>query len=146
MLNVNLSDLIPGCKHFTWKEALWLPQWNRAADDTDGVTDEHLENIKNTAQWMDQIREYFGKPINVHCWLRPEKYNELVHGAKGSQHMIGHAVDFDVVGMSCDDARQKILDDGKLDEMGLRMEDMPGSNWVHLDDRAPGPGGRYFKP
>lgn len=147
MQSVNPSDKIPGCKYFTWKEALWLPQWNRMADETDGVTDEVLENVKVTAQWMDQIRDYAGAPIRVHCWVRPTAYNALVKGAASSQHIIGKAVDFDVKGISCNDFQQKMLADKKLEELNLRMEDNgPGAGWVHLDDRAPGPAGRFFKP
>lgn len=143
---MNLDDKITGCEFFKWREALWLPQWNRAANEEDGLNDEILENIKVTAAWMDEIRKHFGKPIKIHCWLRPEKYNALVGGGKTSQHLLGKAVDFHVVGMSCDDVRKALIDAGMLDSMKLRMEDLPGSNWVHLDDRAPGPSGRFFKP
>lgn len=144
---MNPQDNIPGCKHFTWKEALWLPKWNRMADESDGLTDEIKQNISRSAAFMDKVREYFGKPINVHCWLRPTAYNALVGGAKSSQHLVGNAVDFDIKGMSCDDVRARLLADGKLDEWNLRMEDNgAGSSWVHLDDRTPGPAGRFFKP
>jgi len=134
-------------KYFTYKEALWLPRWNRMATEEDGLTSEILDNIKNTAKWMDQVREYFGKPISVHCWFRPEAYNQLVKGAKTSTHLKGKAVDFDVKGLSCDEVREKLLADNKLEQLKIRMENNgQGSNWVHLDDREPGPAGRYFKP
>lgn len=142
---MNLQDKIPGSKHFTWKEALWLPQWSRAAEGAE-LTPEILETIERVASWMDTIREFFGKPINVHCWLRPDAYNALVGGAKSSVHRLGMAVDFDVVGLDCDTAKKMILDAGLLDSMQLRMEDIHG-NWVHLDDKPLSPGGhRYFKP
>lgn len=143
---MNLDDKIPGCEYFKWREALWLPQWNREANESDGLNDEILENIKVTAKWMDEIRKYFGKPIKIHCWFRPAKYNALVGGGKTSQHLIGKAVDFHVSGMTCDDVRKALIDANMLEDLGLRMEDLPGSNWVHLDDRAPGPSGRFFKP
>lgn len=143
---MGLTEKISGSKFFTNKEALWLPQWNRAACEDDGLTEELLNNIKETAQWMDKVREYFGKPIRVHCWLRPLEYNKLVKGAKSSQHLLGKAVDFDVVGMTCDDAKAKLLADNKLEEFGIRMEDNVGGSWIHLDSREPGPAGRFFKP
>jgi uncharacterized protein YcbK (DUF882 family) len=65
----------------------------------------------------------------------------------GSMHLKGRAVDFVVKGMSCDDFKKKMLDEAKLDEWNLRMEDNGlGANWIHLDDKAPGPSGRFFKP
>lgn len=143
---MNLDENISGSEHFKWREALWLPQWNREANEQDGLNSDILENIKVVAGWMDKIRKHFGKPVKVHCWLRPEKYNQLVKGGKTSQHLLGKAVDFHVSGMSCDDVRKSILDNGLLESLGLRMEDLPGSDWVHLDDRAPGPSGRFFKP
>jgi hypothetical protein len=141
---VNLSDKIPGSLYFTWKEALWLPQWNRAATE-DELTEEIKQNIISTARWMDAIRAFFGAPIVVHCWLRPDEYNKLVGGAKSSMHRLGKAVDFHVKGIKCDAAKQKLLNANMLENLNLRMEDIQGE-WVHLDDRAPGPSGRFFKP
>lgn len=141
------KELIPGCSHFTWREALWLPSWNRMAEESDGLTDEIKQNLISSFQWMETVRSYFDKPINVHVAYRPVAYNQQIGGALHSQHSVGCAVDFDVVGMSCDEVRAKILDEGKLDEWNLRMEDNGmGAGWIHLDSRAPGPGGRFFKP
>lgn len=133
-------------KHFTFKEALWLPQWERMADETDGLDETILDSLKVLFFKMDIVREYFGAPINVHVTYRPEFYNQLVHGAAQSSHKTGMAVDFHVSGISCDDARKKIMDESMLEIWGMRCENAPGSNWIHLDIRAPGPAGRYFKP
>jgi len=139
-------------QHFTFKELLWLPSWGRLANESDGLTDETLDRLVFMAQKLDVVREFFGKPINIHVWYRPHAYNALIGGKDNSAHMATQnahgvpltavqmeaAVDFDVEGMSCDDARQMILDAGKLPEWGLRMENNgPGSPWIHLDCRAP---------
>jgi uncharacterized protein YcbK (DUF882 family) len=160
MKSFNLSDHISA--HFTYKEALWLPRWGRAGSEQDGLTDEVLARVEFLLkEKMDAVREYFGRPINVHvCW-RPPAYNKLVGGAKKSAHLamvdyagnplapeaIEAAIDFDVEGLSCDEARQMILDDDMLETWGLRMENNPGSSWVHLDCREPLPGhSRFFSP
>ena len=139
-----LTDKITA--NFTWKDALWLPSWNRAATEEDGLTQKHLDNIKATAMWMQEVRDFFGKPIIVHCWLRPIKYNKQIGGSKNSSHLYGYGVDFHVKGIDCATAKKMILDAGLLDKKKLRMEDIKGE-WIHLDDRAVGASGkRYFKP
>jgi uncharacterized protein YcbK (DUF882 family) len=149
-------------KYFTVKEAIWLPQENRACSE-DELSDEIKENLIATFQWMDTVREYFGKPITVTICLRTMAYhidlykriNEKNKAAgkpevkvpMGSMHPKGKAVDFVVKGMTCDEVKKKILDENKLEEWNLRLEDNgQGANWIHLDDREPGPGGRFFKP
>lgn len=148
-------------KFFTYKDALWLPEENRMATEADGVTPEILECLKHLFAKMDVVREYFGKPIRVHITFRTMQYHLNLYkqiNAKrvakglpevrvpmGSGHLKGKATDFDVMGMSCDDAKAKILADKKLDEWNMRMENNgKGASWVHLDELPVGPSGRYF--
>lgn len=139
-------------KYFTWKEALTLPQWT-----TQHIpTVEERSNIQRTALVMDKIRDLLGKPIRVGCWIRPllnhpghpqhgEDYNEHVDGARKSAHKVGLAVDFSVKGMSCDAIREIL--EPKLKSLGIRMEKLPGSCWVHIDLKpAADERFRYFKP
>lgn len=100
---------------------------------------------------MDLVREYFDRPIIIHVCYRSREYNKLVGGAKSSAHLAINpgeaAVDFHVSGISCDDSREKIIQDKKLEGWGFRMEKLPGSNWIHLDSRKPAEGRpRYFLP
>lgn len=139
-------------KYFTVKEALWLPSWQVMHI----PSDEEKANILAHAEKMDLVREFLGAPMHVHCWIRPvlnnpqssyhgQDYNQLVHGAKGSVHISGSAVDYDAAGLVCDDVRAKL--EPKLEEFGLRMERMPGSNWVHNDSKEVLPGhDRFFNP
>ncbi len=138
-------------KYFTYKEALWLPQWKRMATEDDGVTQQTLDNLKALFLKMDILRDWLKAPINVHVAFRSDEYNKLVGGAPDSAHRAAApnvaAVDFDVGGKKCDDIRTTILNNNKLTELGLRMEDLPGSNWVHLDTRPPIIANhRFFKP
>lgn len=150
-MNVDWSDPTSQIsKHFTVKEACLLPSW--------GVmhvpTEEEQAEILKTAAMMDQVRDFLGKPVKVHCWIRPgsvncgdsrydgKDYNAFVKGASNSAHKYGKAVDWDC-GENCDDTRTALMP--KLEELGVRMENVPGGPWVHLDTNTPNPN-RFFKP
>lgn len=148
MENINWDDLKSQISnHFTVKDAIFLPTWGRAATADDGLDDTIKANLNTLFTAMDIVRDHFGKPIHVHVSYRPVKYNEQIGGSQHSQHSVGLACDFDVIGMNCDDVRKEINDNSLLDKWNMRMEDAPGSNWIHLDlkDLAPG-GHRFFKP
>jgi len=150
-------------KYFTWKEALWLPELGRMADETDGLDEKIFDNLKVLFGKMDKVREYLGKPIIVTICFRSMEYHLDLYKrinakrlAKGlpelkvpmaSAHLKGMAVDFVVKGISCDDVKKKILDDKMLDIWIMRMENNgPGAGWIHLDIKAKGPSGRFFNP
>ena len=137
--------------HFTVKDCLWLPQWNRLANETDGLTEEIKHNLINTCAKMEGVRAFLGnRPLIVHCMYRPPLYNKLVKGAPQSGHLFGIAVDFHVSGLSdnkgCDSIRAILVP--KLKEFDMRMEDVSAftsRNWIHLDTKNTS-GTRYFKP
>lgn len=158
-------------KYFTVKEALWLPSWGVMHD----PSDDEKQNIIKTAQAMDGVRDLIGTPISVSVWIRPKKvncptfdpktikidekdprkdakkkalaaldYNAFIGGASASAHIVGMAVDWTSKG-TCDAIRAKMKPE--LDKLGVCVEDLPGSNWVHCDIKPPrGFGGRFFKP
>lgn len=129
----------PISKHFSWEEALYLPQWSRQADELDGLSDVIKANLVSLFNKLDIVRDYFQKPIIVHVTYRPLEYNKLIGGAPNSSHIQGLACDFHIDGLVCDDARQTILDNNKLEEWNMRMENRPESNWIHLgNDAIPG--------
>lgn len=132
---------------FDWKDALFLPQYNRLATEADGVTAEVKANLIVLFSKLDKIREHFNKPIIIHVAYRSPEYNTLVKGAANSAHLRGMAADFHIVGISCDDVRKDILDNNLLEILGMRCEDNPNSNWIHLGIDQPLPGhNRFFKP
>lgn len=140
-------------QYFSVREATYLPSWQVYHK----PNEEEKRNILAHAKKMDAIRDMFGVALKIHCWIRPDavnapgsvyhmqNYNKSVKGAPGSTHRYGLATDFDVFGQSCDDVRKRILDLNKLDELELRMEDAPGSDWVHLDSGSL-KDKRFFKP
>lgn len=152
-----------GCKisrHFTVRHAIWLPSWKRLATRDDGLNEDAKAALVQFFAIMDEVKGVLGLPIVVHCAFRPVEYNKLVGGAPSSMHIARRlasgalvaACDFSAEltgatpgGQACDRIRKRLLLD--LDRLGLRMENKPESEWVHLDNKpAPGPGWRYFKP
>lgn len=142
--------------HFTVDEALLLPSWSVHHKPT--YTEK--ANIQILAERMERVREFLGKPIHVHCLIRPEhancdsqvyhghNYNSFVHGALNSMHIVGGAVDWHLEGFEgaqgCDEVRRQLLP--HLEEFQLRMEDFKGP-WIHTDIKPVAEGGRrYFKP
>lgn len=126
-------------EHFTVHEACYLPSWQMLHD----PTPEEQDNLLKICRLMEQVRALFGKSINVHCMIRPTDYNKKIGGAPHSAHILGLACDFDVDGVPCDNVRAMLLP--KLAEWNCRMEDAPGSSWVHLD-LMPTSNNRFFKP
>lgn len=140
--------------HFTVKEATYLPKW----DICHSPSDDEKKEIVRLAAIVDLVRDYFAAPINVHVWIRPNKanipgnendggdYNKLIGGASNSAHIYGMAVDFDISGIKCIDAQQRMNNENKLVEWNLRCEDNgPLATWVHLDTRpVPAGGHRWF--
>lgn len=144
MRSIGLTDHIS--KHFTYREALWLPSWGVVANEAGGLTDVILDNLIIVFEKLDQVRDHFNLPINVHCAFRPFAYNREVGGAQMSPHLTGSAVDFDVAGLDCNKAKIEILSAGLLEALGMRMERNVG-NWIHLDTRELSEGGnRFFIP
>jgi hypothetical protein len=141
----NPDDMVSS--HFSVKEAIYLPTWGRMATEEDGLNDEVKSNLIKLFTVMDQVRDYFNTPIHVHVTYRPAAYNKQIGGALNSSHIQGLACDFDVVGMVCEVARQKILTDNMLETWNMRMENNgSSSNWIHLSiDWIPGHN-RYFLP
>lgn len=138
-------------KHFTVKEALWLPSWQVMHI----PSEEEKTNILAHAAVMDRVRDFLGVPLQAHCWLRPilnnpsspyhgQDYNAYVQGASHSAHKVGLATDFNPVGMTCDEAKSRLI--GQLETFNIRMEDLPvGSGWNHVDS-ASVISSRLFKP
>ena len=136
--------------HFSVRETCLLPSW--------GVihvpSDEEKANIYKHACKMDIVREQIGKPIHVHCWIRPkvancpgsqyngQDYNAHVGGASHSSHILGLAIDFDI-GEDCNENRKQW--EPMLEKWDMRMENLAGP-WVHLSsDWEPGKT-RFFIP
>jgi len=139
-VTVNLDDKIPGCDNFYWREFLWLNSWGVYVYPTPKV----VENIKHLAKIMEVIRLTLGgHAITITSGWRPIIYNVYIGGAIFSMHVEGRACDWIHSKYSPDECRAKL--ESKLRTFGIRMEDKPGSSWVHVDTGQV-KHKRYFKP
>lgn len=135
---MKINELPPSI--FSWRDALYLSRWDICAV----PTPEQAFWIMRVAHTMMLVSQYFNKPIKVNSWLRPTRYNSLVGGATNSPHLEGKAIDFVIEGVDCDAVRSRLK--SELDLIQARVQNhKPGTSWVHLDLREPGPSGRYFK-
>lgn len=134
-----LGESIPKAPKFTWAEALYLPSFNIHAIPNKEV----IRNIKEFAPKVQAVRNLLGWPMLITSWWRPKKYNVLIGGSRNSWHITGGACDFRCPGVSADKIREMLLP--FLEDLGLRMENLPGSNWVHIDNK-PTEGRRFFRP
>jgi uncharacterized protein YcbK (DUF882 family) len=124
LLQQNVSE------NFKWKEVFIGIQPNEWGQ----VTLDMLKNAIRMAQYMDKVRDYFGKPIRVTSWLRVPKHNARVGGASSSKHLLGIAVDFVVQGVPFNQAQMARLN--KFHTGGLARADFNKDGWadfVHID-------------
>jgi len=134
-----LNAYIGESKFFKWSEALWLNSWGFHAVPNKDVA----RNILRVCSKLDQVRSYFGKPIIITSWWRPEPYNLEIGGAKRSAHMNGCAVDFIVQNMDSCHVRRVLKP--LLESLNIRIESLPTPH-IHMDIMDPGASGRYFNP
>lgn len=145
-------------KYFTIEEAIYLREWKRLANESDGL-DSHVKNqlVKIFTEVMDPIRELLNKSVFVKSAYRPKAYNVAIGGAEFSAHMCTKeyaAVDFwtdqngdgNKNGDDCDTIKSILMP--KLKEMKIRMENNgQKSRWVHVDNKpVPSGGNEFFKP
>lgn len=123
-------------KYFFWGEALWMSTTKSYAYPTIPQAAE----IEKLAMKLDDIREYFNRPITITSWLRPDAYNKLIGGAIFSQHRNGMAVDFQVNGLDADYVREELRKHPELIQ-GLSFE--TGITWVHIQNDGKG---SWFPP
>lgn len=139
LFRISLNDRLS--TYFKWHEVLWLPKWGIHCFPTDEVRENLIQFFHEK---IDPIRSYIDKPFIVVSGYRPRAYNDFIKGATLSQHCLGRAVDVRVEGMTGDALRMALRP--VLERFKVRVEDLPGASWVHIDNGVVGPSGRFFKP
>lgn len=90
-----------------------------------------IENLIDTARYLDMIRKNLGLPIIVNSCYRSPEVNEAVGGAKNSWHLHGLAAD-----IKCKDMRklEQLLDAhiSELDEYGKYYDVHGNLLWIHI--------------
>lgn len=131
-------------KHFKLGEFTLMRRTKNYAD----FNYEVLRNIILLSDVMDKIRDYFNRPILITSGYRNDWYNKLIGGAERSKHLSGRAADFVVLDgkgiVDCDLVREQLKP--LMGVYKFSMEDLPGSNWIHIDLDKRGEEYKFFKP
>jgi hypothetical protein len=93
-------------------------------------------NIADTARVLDRLRLRLDSPIRISNAYRTKQYNQLIGGAKQSQHLVFNALDFVVEGNSRPShwarALRSIRNDDRAFKGGVGLYD----TFVHVDTRG----------
>jgi len=85
-------------------------------------------------EYLQKIRDHFGKPVNVSSAYRCTTHNKNVGGATGSRHMKGQAADIYITGVKPAEIAKYAESIGILG-IGLYETDKDG-HFVHVDTRT----------
>lgn len=131
-------------KHFTLSEAIKSQTAERMGIDN-MPTHEVLDRMKLTASAiLEPVCEHFGLPVTINSWYRSPALNKAIGGVdkpgKVSQHVTGHAVDFEVPGVPNATVAAWVRDNLTYDQCILEFykPGVPDSGWVHVSYRDDG--------
>jgi len=92
-----------------------------------------LCQVMETVRWMCG-----GHPISVHSGFRCPDLNTAIHGSPTSQHKLGEAMDFHVIGLSVEEVWMMISSsDLPFGQCLCEGPAMGSWTWVHLSLGAP---------
>ena len=92
------------------------------------------QNIEELLEVLDDLREFYGKPIKITSGYRCTELNRLVGGSPTSAHVIGYAADLQPIGDTFENFKAEVLrwlDTGvKFDQ--CIIEKSKSAQWVHF--------------
>ena len=92
------------------------------------------QNIEELLEVLDDLREFYGKPIKITSGFRCSELNKLVGGSPTSAHVIGYAADLQPVQGSFEEFKAEVLrwlsTGVKFDQCIL--EKSKSAQWVHF--------------
>lgn len=103
----------------------------------DKIPPELIANAIELLESLQVIRDHFQKPIIIISGYRSPARNEVVGGAKKSQHMEAKAADIKIAGISTEEIYNridKLMNQGKIKTGGLGF--YPSQGFVHYDIRG----------
>ncbi|MEM5542643.1 N-acetylmuramoyl-L-alanine amidase [Sulfitobacter sp. AS92] len=130
-----------GLRHFSATELLYLGWRNQPGQDCEGRNappPSHLwENMRMTAQMLDEIRHRLGAPVRILSAYRDQSYNTCIGGAAGSLHMRFNAIDWTCSGGTVERWRQVAREVRESDpRYAGGIKGYFDSNFVHVDTRG----------
>lgn len=101
---------------------------------------EIVENLRETAFDLDQIREDVGVAINATSGYRSEALNKFVNGSATSVHRNGDAIDFQCPTMTFGSFKERVVNSIKrrglkFDQLIIEEEVKSGKKWLHYGRR-----------
>lgn len=119
-------------RNFTYHEAIRSQTAARHGIDNT-PNQKQLRNMIYTAMVMQQIRNYFGNPVQVTSFFRCPELNTAIRGSKNSAHMDGRACDFVVNGVS----NNRVFDLLKESDIPFKklINEFPNESrgWLHIE-------------
>ena len=93
------------------------------------------QNIEELLAVLDDLREFYGKPIKITSGYRCATLNKLVGGSPTSAHVIGYAADLQPVQGSFEEFKASVLEWLDKSEVGFDqciIERNKNTQWVHF--------------
>ena len=93
------------------------------------------QNIEELLEVLDDLREFYAKPIRITSGFRCTELNKLVGGSPTSTHVIGYAADLQPMGDTFENFKASVLE--WLDKSGVKfdqciIERNKSTQWVHF--------------
>ena len=93
----------------------------------------HIDALRATCLLAEKVRALFGRPMIVHSGYRCPALNKRIGGSPRSQHMLGQALDFHVVGVALEHVYEAIEQSGiPLGQCILEGYRGHHPSWLHL--------------
>ena len=137
----NLSE------HFTIKELTHSDTAIRLGIDN-SPTEQVLINLQNVVQFiLEPLRNYFDKPIKINSGYRSVALCEALKSKPTSQHTLGEAVDFEIIGIPNQVASEWLVKNLDFDQCILEYwnPDIYNSGWIHCSYKPLGNRKQYLK-
>ena len=137
----NLSE------HFTIKELTYSDTAVRLGIDN-SPSNEVLINLQNLVQFiLEPLRNYFDKPIKITSGYRSVELCKAIGSKPTSQHTLGEAVDFEVIGIPNQVASEWLVNNLDYDQCILEFwnPNVYNSGWIHCSYKPTGNRKMYLR-
>lgn len=119
--------------NFTLAELCFSATARRHGIDNRPGQQEIIELTRLVENILEPVRQNFAVPFRPSSGYRSPELNLLLGSAPGSQHITGHAADFEIPGIANRALGDWIRDNLRFDQLILEFHhpDVPQSGWVH---------------
>jgi zinc D-Ala-D-Ala carboxypeptidase len=80
---------------------------------------------------LQPVRDHFDKPVIVSSGYRSPQLNRIIGGSRTSQHMTGHAADFEIPSIPNLTVAEWIRDNLSFDQLILEFYTGGNTGWIH---------------